>query len=230
VMQIVPLEMPEILENSTIVGDALDNRRLTSRRNRPPLLRSDGVLLPDRERLHPSDQRNMPFTVHNVSSSALRSEAINHSVDEGLSNFRSQHARLSVARPDFTRFEGMMAQMQEMERALLTDGNDPNPLMIGRFERASASASHEIHSSNLTHRAFLEWRKRNRNASIKSKTRSDFTYFDRFVSSEFPLPSYQEALILPGLPKYSINDNLKKSEEDLYSVYRINRFIFYLKK
>lgn len=215
-MPTVPLEMSEILEESTIVRGALDERRLTSRRSRPPLLRSDGVLLPDRERLPPTPRRSVPLTIDNVSSSALRSEAINHDVDEGLSNFRSQHSRVSGTRPGFTRFEGMMAQMQEMERVLMTDGNVPNSFVESRFERYSANASHERYLSDHMHHSFLGLGRRSANRSVESKIRSDFSDFDRFVSAEFPLPSYRKALKLPSVPKYSSNDDYKKIKAKIF--------------
>jgi len=229
-MPTVPLEMSEIIEESTIVRDALDERRLTSRRNRPPLLRSDGVFLPDRERASTATRRNVPVRLGNVSSSALRSEAINQDVGESLSNFRSQHSRQSVTRPDVTRLEGMMAQMQEMERVLLTDESGPNPLMISRLDRFSENAPHVRHLPDITRHLSLGLVRRNVNASVEITTRSDFSYFDQFVSSEFPLPSYKEALSLPAIPKYSMNDEFKNSKEkDLSSVYRTVYLCFYLK-
>ncbi|MDT6940810.1 hypothetical protein RI570_11690 [Brucella pseudogrignonensis] len=211
-MPTVPLEMNEILEESTIVRDALDDRRLASRRNRPPLLRSDGVSSTDRERPSPTIRRNVPLTVHNLGSSVLRSEAIDRSVDESLSNFHSQYSRPSVARPDFTRLEGIMAQMQEMERVLMNNARFPNPRMVRRFEMSSVHHLRAIHSSNLTHRSFLGFVRENENVSVESITRMDFSDFDWFVSSHFPLPSYQESLNLPALPKYSMNEDIKKQK------------------
>lgn len=216
-MPTVPLEMNEILEESTIVRDALDDRRLASRRNRPPLLRSDGVLSPDRERPFPTTRRNMPPTVHNVGSSALRSEVKNRSADESLSNFHSHYSRLSVARPDLTRLEGMMAQMQKMERVLMANGNVLNPRIVGRFERSYANPPHERHSSDITHHLFLGFVRGNENDSVERITRPDFSDFDRFVSSDFPLPSYQESLNLPGLPKYLRSDDINRSKETALS-------------